>query len=273
MSLPDSRRTELGILVDTWLAHHAVHQRMNAVEQACKYFPETAWPIILELVRQAPSDDALDQIAMTRGPLEALIAAHGSRMMNQIEAEARRDARFKQCLGRVRIASNRIPPELWTRLSEASGQSLQVRAHSEPAWLREEHPDTEFMLDWDPHPPANPPITPPADLAAGWLTYWETFWAWEGVGELVREGEEDSWFVLSELIKRSTDDDTLGAIGAGPLEDWLNDHGPRVIALIEAEAARSRNFRVAVSAVWQSRMSDDIYARVVKARGDEPARG
>ena len=272
LNLPDSRRAELGKIVDMWLAHHAVHAMWRDVEQSCKYFPEIGWLVILELVRQAPSDEILEQIAGTREPLETLISKHGTAFIDRVEAEARSNPIFTKCLRMLDIASNRIRPELWNRLADASGLKLRVRPHSEPTWLRKEEPEIESMLDFEPHHMMEPPQLPPSEMAAAWLTSQETFWAWEAIRDVVERGEADAWFVLSELVRRSSLDG-LGAIGAGPLEDWLGDHGEKVIDLVEEVAAQDQRWRIAISSVWQGKMREELWQRVVRTRGDEPERG
>lgn len=273
MNLPSARRKELDRLVDTLLAHYAAFELSEAAVQSCRYFPDVGWSVVKELVRQAPDDDVLRKIASIRDPLETLISKHGSAVIDRIEAEARSNPTFKKCLAMVSIASNRIGPELWSRLADASGRELEVRPHSEPRFLREEEPNIDFYLDYDFHPLSEPPRSDPARMASAWLGYQETFWAWEEVNTLIDAGDDEAWFVLNELIRRSSDERVLSAIGAGPLENWLERHGDRVMFLAEEAAAKDRRWRVAISAVWQGEMSDELYARVVRARGEEPARG
>ena len=273
MTILDTRRVELDKLVSTWLAHSAVFDMYDAAGRSCKYFPEIGWSVVKELVRQAPNDEALRKIALTREPLETLIVKHGPAFIDRIEAEARTNVVFKKCLGMIDIAANRIPAELWNRLAGASERELRVRPHSEPKFLREEEPNIEFMLDYDFHPMTEAPSFSAPEMAASWLTYWETFWAWEDAREVLERGGDEAWFVISELITRSPTERGLGAIGAGPLEDWLQLHGPKVIGLLEGEAARDRRWRVAVSSVWQGDMTDELWERVVRTRGDEPERG
>ncbi len=260
--------------MDTWLANDASHDLAMAAERLCRYLPEHGWPVILELVRQAPSDDVLSRIAQTRGPLETLIARHGAAFIGRIETEARTNPRMKTCLGLVDIASNRMAPEVWTRLADASGRELRVRPHSVPEFLRKEDSNVENMLDWDPAPPlTEPPSATAQEIAAMWLAHGEAFWAWEAVSDLMREGDlDESWAVLLALVRRGSDD-ALGAIGAGPLEDWLDNHGERIINRVEQEAARDPRFRYCLSHVWRGDMNEALWERVIRARGDEPQRG
>ena len=264
---------ELDRLVDTWLAHNAAFELSQAAVQSCRYFPDVGWSVVTELVRQAPDDELLRKIASTREPLEMLISKHGAAVIDRVEAETRTNPTFKKCLAMLRIASNRIPPELWGRLADAAGRQLVVRPHSEPRFLREEEPNVEFFLDYDFHPPSEAPRASAVQMAAAWLASTETFWAWEQVTNLVEQGGDEAWFVLTELIRRAPEERALCSIGAGPLENWLERHGERVMFLAEEQAGKDRSWRVAISAVWQGEMSDELWARVVRARGDEPERG
>ncbi len=55
-----------------------------------------AWPVILELVRIASSDDVLSQIAA--GPFESWLWKHGRAVYDRVELQAFEDARFRKML-------------------------------------------------------------------------------------------------------------------------------------------------------------------------------
>jgi len=58
--------------------------------------PETVWPIALELIRRAPSNRILADMAA--GPLEDLIRRHTDEFIDRVEDDARRDPKFRLCL-------------------------------------------------------------------------------------------------------------------------------------------------------------------------------
>lgn len=275
MTQPHPDPSNVDILVETWLASHDTFDLATTGERLCRYVPQWGWPFVVELIRQAPSEAELRDIAQTRGPLENLITAHGATFVGRIEDEARTNQRFKTCLAFVDIAANRIAPELWTRLADAAGTALRVRPDDMPRWLRKEEPQIDAMLDWDPRPaPTEPPVASAAEMATAWFRHKETHWAWEAVRDLVASDDLDTaWSVLLELSRRASSDHALVAIGAGPLEDWLENCGERVILRVEQQAAQDRRFRVCISSVWRGDMTEELWARVVRARGAEPERG
>jgi hypothetical protein len=75
--------------------------------------PETAWPIILEIIKNASDDATLAYVAA--GPLEDLICEHPHLVIQRVELCATRDARFRKTLAGV-LGSNRMPKEIRARL-------------------------------------------------------------------------------------------------------------------------------------------------------------
>jgi len=77
--------------------------------------------------------------------------------------------------------------------------------------------------------------------------------------------------VIDLLVERATGDEVLGAIGAGPLEDFISDdeHG---LVWIEQRAAASDRFREALRHVWIWRLSPEAFERIELAAGQELAR-
>jgi hypothetical protein len=80
----------------------------------------------------------------------------------------------------------------------------------------------------------------PAEAVAGW----------EAVRDRVDAGGTDALRIVVELISTATDDTCLAAVGAGPLEDLLHEHGDSLIDAIETEARRSPPFANALASVW-----------------------
>jgi hypothetical protein len=58
--------------------------------------PETAWAITLDLIRAAPDDQVLADIAA--GPLEELIQHSHATLLDRVETAARQDPKFRRCL-------------------------------------------------------------------------------------------------------------------------------------------------------------------------------
>ena len=78
--------------------------------------PDTAWLLILELIRQPPSDDAFGCLAA--GPLKDLIEYHGPAVIERIEDEARSNPAFRRVLGGVWKTST---PDVWERIGRVRG--------------------------------------------------------------------------------------------------------------------------------------------------------
>lgn len=76
------------------------------------------------------------------------------------------------------------------------------------------------------------------------------WWAWEQVEELVTYQPEEGWLILVELVNAAEDDDQLGGVAAGHLEEFVIEHGERFMEQITAEASQNAKFRKALSGIW-----------------------
>ena len=117
---------------------------------------------------------------------------------------------------------------------------------------------------------------PPAELARAYLKHHRTqakgdFWAFEEVGDRVTSDDaapEDAWAVVLALVVEA-DEDSLGYVGAGPLEDFVRRVGTAFIDQIEAESRRDPKFHRCLGRVWLSHgdLPPAILSRVVTASG------
>lgn len=80
------------------------------------YRPADAWERILALVEHASSGEALSWIG--EGPLEDLLAAHGSEFVEIVVTTARNESRFANCLSHV-WGWNRFEPGVYQQVQEA----------------------------------------------------------------------------------------------------------------------------------------------------------
>jgi hypothetical protein len=87
------------------------------LDQLAHHEPDTAWLLILELLRQQLPDNAFANLAA--GPLEDLLQYHGAVMIDRIEAEAKCDPEFRRLLGGVWRSG---PPEVWARVEHVRGE-------------------------------------------------------------------------------------------------------------------------------------------------------
>jgi hypothetical protein len=74
--------------------------------------PEVAWVAILRILERELNDEQRSLLAA--GPLEDLIAMHGSQFIERVEHEARQNPRFNYLLGG--IWQNQAAPEIWQRV-------------------------------------------------------------------------------------------------------------------------------------------------------------
>jgi hypothetical protein len=93
------------------------------------------------------------------------------------------------------------------------------------------------------------------------------FWAWMLVNELLEADPPAAWTIILELIDKAPDDDILGYVAAGPLEDFIKLHAADYIDRIEACARTDARMKKALSGVWLSNLSADLLDRIEAAAG------
>ena len=123
-----------------------------------------------------------------------------------------------------------------------------------------------------------PPFPTQDDLVRGFLDllrsehgtelHDESFWTFMAMQDLVEEFPDEAFAVVKELLKADDWQHLVGQIAAGPIEDLLVHHGPRMIDCIEAEACANPRLKHALGGVWKSNSSPEIWTRVEAARGD-----
>jgi len=96
----------------------------------------------------------------------------------------------------------------------------------------------------------------------------EDFWAVDAMFFLPGEDPERAWLVILALVHRAEEDE-LGYVGAGALEDLVTEHAPAFIDRIEAAALTNSKFQEALSAIWVNSLYQDpeIVRRLVAASG------
>jgi len=76
---------------------------------------------------------------------------------------------------------------------------------------------------------------------------------------------EAQWKFILAAFKYS-DDRALMALAAGPVEHLLSHHGEVSIERVEELANSSSRFAYLLTGCWKNAMTDEIWARVCKAR-------
>jgi len=95
--------------------------------------------------------------------------------------------------------------------------------------------------------------------SAGWAG--DNHWTWLVLEELIENRPDVAWPLLLEIVRRAPDD-ALDLIAAGPLEDYIAQHGHRVIATVEAEAAVNPRLRRALAGMWPEGTPAPVWSRV-----------
>ena len=116
--------SELEKLALAWMAHarafrmdRSNRENIWAAEQIWELeneAPEDLWKVILVIHRLNSSQEAVIVQNLSAGPLEMLLTKHGSRFIERVEEQARKDPTFATLLGGV--WQNKMPEEIWSRV-------------------------------------------------------------------------------------------------------------------------------------------------------------
>lgn len=108
------------------------------------------------------------------------------------------------------------------------------------------------------------------DALAGSDTYEQNFWAHEELADLCESTPEDAWEVIVALAGAANTEPLLEAIGAGPLQDLMTQHGEEYIAQVEREAGENARFRRAMAGAWLDSDDTPVWAKFYEIAGVEP---
>jgi len=104
-------------LVEAWLTYQRNWWAHEAMHDLIKGDPEKALRTIENIAHRAEGDiDLLGTLAA--GPLEDLLAAHGQRIIADVEAAAKRDPVIRRCLAGV--WQNAMSDEIFARVQRAA---------------------------------------------------------------------------------------------------------------------------------------------------------
>jgi hypothetical protein len=122
---------------------------------------------------------------------------------------------------------------------------------------------------------SNVPPTSDEDLVQAWLRHAqdrkrEDFWAWDRMNAIVLSDAKHGWRLICDLIQRANDD-ILGDIGVGPIEDLVHEHHTAVIDEIVKEARNNPRFRAALTWMWFTRgsMPSHVERQLLEATNNE----
>ena len=267
VSLPGRHPKDMGELVDGWVAIAAAaaagSYRIDPPEEWVRVptdylvarYPNHALALVVALLAHPIPKSTRVRIAAV--PLEYLLAAHGQALISQVEHLARTDECFRETTRQVHRSI--IVGAVWKRVLAARGDV-----------------PTEGVfagIDWG----ASPPVRLPRDmdeLIDGWIANAVAdqsedthFWAWEVARYLSEYKAALALEFVVGMLARPISDDARYGLAAGPLEDMLAYNGPAVIDEVERLARQSAVFRDTLRGVWKNAMTDDMWDRVVVARG------
>ena len=89
-----------------------------------------------------------------------------------------------------------------------------------------------------------------------------TFWAYSELDRLCSEDPARALEVIEVIADLKPEERVMYNLAAGPLEDLLRRHGPRLIELVEELASRKDTFLFLFGGVLAVRMPPEIQARV-----------
>ncbi len=96
----------------------------------------------------------------------------------------------------------------------------------------------------------------------------ETAWALTRLIESKLDPDKALGVILG-IMALDYKDEELGMLGAGPLEDFLNDSGQEYIDVIEQLAAKNPRFMTVLKGVWQTAKMDlAVWKRVEETCSD-----
>jgi hypothetical protein len=136
-------------------------------------------------------------------------------------------------------------------------------------------------------------VIPAGEVAAAYLRYWRRLFPGPGLEMAELHDDPDRWAddvidrvgvfsagttieveygweIMLALVAAAADDEELGHVAAGPVEDYLSVHGEAAIERVEAQATADAKFARMLRGVWQLGMSDEIHARIRAAASGDP---
>jgi hypothetical protein len=102
-------------IVEDWLRQSLLPDGDATMYDAVHDTPDIAWPAILQIIERDLTEDQTAILA--GGPLETLLALHGSQIIERVECEAERNPRFNHLLGGV--WQNLMSQDIWERVQKA----------------------------------------------------------------------------------------------------------------------------------------------------------
>ncbi|GEP46393.1 DUF6869 domain-containing protein [Brevifollis gellanilyticus] len=87
--------------------------------------------------------------------------------------------------------------------------------------------------------------------------------------EACTDAPEIAWSAIQQIFQHELTAKQISVLAAGPVETLLAYHGPAFIERVEQEARQSDRFRYLLTGVWRNSMTQEIWDRVRRARGEK----
>jgi hypothetical protein len=240
------RYRTLDELATVWVRHDAHCRASHRVTDIMRTDPQLGLRVALEIVHRGPLHgfDSGDLCS----PLLELLRCHGPAVIAEVETVARGSEPLRRLIWDVRRlnprpdTSHSISSEVWSRLMRAAGSTTLYNS----PWPRGHRLSLGSEHD---------------ELLDRWFISESTFWAWEEVTHLVDEEPAMGWRAIQAPVSHATED-SLVAIGCGPVEDLIRKHPSEFCEPVEQLAQSSSRFRTALAHVWLT--LEDVPAAIAR---------
>ncbi|MBZ5532403.1 MAG: hypothetical protein LAO20_13310 [Acidobacteriia bacterium] len=91
------------------------------------------------------------------------------------------------------------------------------------------------------------------------------FWSYMEVDELCGEDPDRALHLITNILASTQNEYVLANLAAGPLETLLTRHGKKLIGKVEYLAKADPRFQHLLQNVWQNRIDDQTWGRVLRA--------
>ncbi len=115
-----------------------------------------------------------------------------------------------------------------------------------------------------------------SEIAKAWIEMWNIEvddperkkynWVDDFEYEAVYENPDQALYFVLEILKQPIKNESTEVLAAGPLEQVLAVHGPKIIEKVEQLAESNDEFAILLGGVWQNDISDEVWKRVKKVR-------
>jgi hypothetical protein len=103
----------------------------DTIKRAIRTGPaERAWELVLEVLGQTTDENLATEAA---GSLEDLVRHQGNNLIDQLEAEAQSNERFRWALGTIWLAEGDLPASVLERVVRASGNKIKPLTGPKPS--------------------------------------------------------------------------------------------------------------------------------------------